>query len=131
MRSAIRNQRLQNFLIYWIPVIVYAIFIFYLSSLPFTLKRKPFPHYDKVLHLFIYGIYCVLIGRALKITVRDGLKVYVPLIAILLTIGYGIFDEFHQIYTPMRTADIQDVYADGLGAIIAQMLLFIRRLFPR
>lgn len=70
-------------------------------------------------------------GRALKVTVNDGLKVYVPLIAILLTIGYGIFDEFHQIYTPMRTADIQDVYADGIGAIVAQIILFIRRFISR
>ena len=130
-RSAIRNQRIQKFLIYWVPVIIYALFIFYLSSISFTLKRKPFPNYDKVLHFVIFGILCVLLSRALKVTVRDGLKTYVPVLAILLTIVYGIFDEYHQIYTPMRRADIEDVFADGLGAVIAQTALFVRRLFYR
>ncbi len=130
-RSAISNQRLQKFLIYWVPVIIYAAFIFYLSSISFAIKRRPFPHYDKVLHLFIYGILCLLFGRALKVTVRDGVKIYVPLIAILLTIGYGIFDEYHQSYTPMRRADIQDVFADGLGAVAAQTALFIKRFLYR
>jgi len=36
----------------------------------------------------------------------------------LLSVAYGSTDEFHQSFTPGRTPDIADVYADAIGACL-------------
>lgn len=49
--------------------------------------------------------------------------------AIVLTVAYGMLDEFHQRYTPGRQSDPFDVLVDFLGA--ATFVLVIPRLYDR
>ncbi len=44
--------------------------------------------------------------------------------AIFLTFLYGIFDEIHQVFTPMRSAGVFDVFVDTLGGILGGVIIW-------
>ncbi|MBI2346158.1 MAG: VanZ family protein [Deltaproteobacteria bacterium] len=106
---------------YWIPVLLYAGFIWYLSSGPVGAPRFPFA--DKLGHLAIYAGLGFLLLRALACTqgaiTRPGI-----LLAILLTTAYGMTDELHQLSVPQRTADPLDVCADLIGGALGAWAYF-------
>ena len=49
-------------------------------------------------------------GFSRRVTAR------VALGALIITIGYGAFDEIHQWFVPGRWAELADWYADSIGA---------------
>lgn len=123
----------QMFIRYWLPVIVYAGFIFYLSSFPIRIRHIPFPYYDKVFHFFEYGIYAGLWYRALRMTTR--LPSYgwgwTGIAAFLICIIFGVGDEFYQAFMPYRVSDIYDVAADASGAFTAVSLASVKGYITR
>lgn len=42
-----------------------------------------------------------------------------------IVIGYGIFDELHQAYTPGRSVDGKDLLADVAGGVLAGGILAV------
>ena len=46
-------------------------------------------------------------------------------LAVALTSGYGITDEVHQGYVPLRTRDLFDWYADTAGAVVGAGLVAV------
>lgn len=97
--------------------------IFLVSSNP-SPPRMP----EGLSHGLIHGLtYCVLamfILRALasgdwkKVTlVRMGCS-------LALSIFYGLTDEFHQMFVPGRVADVYDLLADTVGAIIGVFVVW-------
>ncbi|HEY4619878.1 MAG TPA: VanZ family protein [Nitrospirota bacterium] len=38
-------------------------------------------------------------------------------------------DEFHQSFVPARDSDVKDIAADGIGAMAAMTIVYIRRRF--
>ena len=73
----------------------------------------------KAAHLSVFGMLALLIRFALS------KSRYQYLIAWSLATLYGVFDEFHQSLTPGRTASINDVGYDSLGALIALTLYWV------
>jgi len=63
-----------------------------------------------------YGFLTVLFIFALLNSWKAELK-KVLIVAILLTIGAGVFDEIHQSFVPSRTGRVQDIVTNGLAAI--------------
>jgi VanZ family protein len=100
----------------WGPVIAYMVLIFLESSM----SNPPLPSNvsDKSAHMSGYLLMGVLAVRA----VHGGLPARVTLrgaiIAMLVTIGYGAFDELHQYFVPGRSADVFDLLADTSGGLI-------------
>jgi VanZ family protein len=45
----------------------------------------------------------------------------------LLTILYGVTDEFHQSFVPGRHASLLDLVADSFGALLFAPWVFVRR----
>ena len=43
--------------------------------------------------------------------------------ALLITIGYALTDEFHQSFTPGREPHLRDIVIDGIGAAVALKLV--------
>ena len=43
-------------------------------------------------------------------------------VAIAITVGHGMGDEFHQWFVPGRSADLRDLAADGAGALLATIV---------
>ncbi len=49
-------------------------------------------------------------------------------LAVLLSVGYAALDEYHQSFTPSRTASVGDVAIDGCGAVFGLVLLGLAKL---
>jgi len=107
---------------YWAPVALYAGVIFYLSAqshpedqLPsFLLKEIS----DKVLHAVEYGILSLLCYRAFSRAAGPGLARQAVVLAILTAAVYGLTDEVHQAFVPLRESSWQDWLADTVGATL-------------
>ncbi|MFQ5862844.1 MAG: VanZ family protein [Candidatus Brocadiales bacterium] len=102
----------------WLPVILYASLIFWASSKPTTpIPPIPLPHADKGIHFVEFAILCYLICWAQGPPGRNVKKSM--LLAILITSAYGITDEYHQSFTPLRQPEVGDWVADTFGAVAA------------
>ena len=92
--------------------------IFLLSSIPgSSFKALPFPGCDKLIHFAEYMVLGFLWARALA----PGTAA-----AILIGIFFGITDEYHQIFVPLRQFCVVDIVFDCIGVItgvICQRLL--------
>lgn len=109
--------RKKIFFWYWLPLFVYAGFIFFLSSLSVRADLAV-PGLDKVMHLGEYLVFGVLLSRAIeKSFPQDTLTKYYLWI-ILLSFLYGISDEIHQLFVKSREFSFWDVCADTIGAAI-------------
>ncbi|MEK8129882.1 VanZ family protein [Paenibacillus filicis] len=49
----------------------------------------------------------------------------VKALVVLLCVLYGVTDEFHQSFVPGRTPDIADIRNDGIGALLAMLVVSI------
>lgn len=98
--------------------------IFYLSSQSWIADiDPPFAHFDKLAHMGEYGILCLLLYRAFSSTSGCLWKRHPVMFSILFTVLYGFSDEIHQMFVPMRTADMADVLANSLGAGLSHLCL--------
>lgn len=120
----IKNKKI----FYWAAAITYALLIFFLSSLSGSQTDRfyLFKNSDKVIHIMVYAVLCLLLNRAFFFTFKNSVKRYVPIIAIFISIVYAITDEFHQSFVPGRYASMDDIFADGIGAVISQIILYIK-----
>ena len=107
---------------YWVPVALYAGAIFYLSAqshpedqLPLFVLRDIS---DKVLHAVEYGILSLLCYRAFRWAAGPAVARQAVVLAIVTASVYGITDEVHQAFVPLREASWQDWLADTAGAVI-------------
>jgi len=96
----------------WTATISYMAVIFYFSSLSRPIKYELPYGVDKVIHFIEYAILSFLMSYSLK---NSGVRRYV-LVGWILASFYGITDEIHQSFVPMRDASAFDVFADGLGS---------------
>ena len=110
---------------YVLPLILYAIFIFQISTISevptirgiLTQEKLPKGVWtgDDIEHIVEYGIFAFLSLRMFK---QTKLKFRAHQFAILLTILYGATDELHQLFVPERTASIKDLFFDALASLI-------------
>jgi len=68
--------------------------------------------FDKVTHFFVYGLLATLV-------VRNGFVPRFGWLAVLIVSAFGATDEWHQSFTPGRSAEVADWVADTLGALVA------------
>ncbi len=103
---------------YYLPPILYAGLIFYLSSRSF--ENVSLAHgLDKGVHLIVYAGLGYLVLRALH---RFEQRPRIYLWAVCLVFLYGLSDELHQRMVPGRTFEILDLLVDGLGGILAAVV---------
>jgi VanZ family protein len=118
----------------WAPPLLWSVIIFALSSIPGN-QFPPMPGWwsaDKLVHGAIYGVLGALCWRAMRATWARGQGTGMQIIAAVAVTGlYGITDELHQAFTPMRSPDPFDVIADIggglLGALVCVAILARRR----
>ena len=112
------QSKLRNFLICWLPLIIYCLAIYIQSGQP-GLKHIPDVRFlDKFLHFGAYGLLGILFFRAYETLPLKANKTLLILLSIGSATLYGISDEIHQYFVPSRTADIADMAADSVGSII-------------
>ncbi len=100
----------------WIPAILWAGLIFFLSSIP-DLKSN-FPTtldliLRKLAHMVEFGILTWLVWRAILSFSWSG----------IISLLYAISDELHQRFVPGREGTLRDVIIDAIGVIIAILVL--------
>jgi VanZ family protein len=109
--------KLKRFVLYWLPLILYCLFIYIQSDYPSPEQIPVFPYVDKVLHVTAYGIMGILFYRAYQtLRFKDNIKMLMFLSVVSASL-YGISDEIHQSFVPFREAEVADAIADMIGAI--------------
>jgi VanZ family protein len=112
----------KNFRRYWLPVIIWAILIFIVSSISrFPKQLEPAFSMDKLAHCIEYAIFGFLLARAFRNSQESNLKKFFRIFAMICVIVYGITDEWHQSFVPYRTASVIDLLYDGIGGMVGQM----------
>lgn len=88
----------------------------------------PARHLDKVVHFFAYAALAMFMQFSLRKsgasapTSRFAGKRSV-ILASMLTIAVGAFDESFQFFSPYRTASLFDLLADALGAVAGSLMM--------
>ena len=102
---------------YWLPLIVYCVFIYIQSSYPSPQRLPSFEFSDKLLHFAAYALMGVLFYRAYQtLPFKTNLQMVV-LFSMISASLYGVSDEIHQSFVPYRDGSFWDVIADILGAV--------------
>ena len=105
----------------WIPAVLWSAGIFALSSIPGSaFPRLPsWWNADKFVHTGIYAVLGALCWYGARGTLPHGRGALAQVIvAGLISALYGITDEAHQAFTPLRTPDPFDVAADAVGGLL-------------
>lgn len=105
-------------LVYWLPVLVYCLFIFAQSGGASPIRMNLFPHQDKVAHALGYALLGALLVRAFRGTRPETGWRTLWLLGALAAGLYGLTDEFHQSFVSVRSADPADFVADLAGGAI-------------
>ncbi len=74
---------------------------------------------DKLVHALVFGGLAVLIYRSLRLQKPAWSRQAVVVFGVLATVAYGCLDEGHQSLVSERRAELADVAADGIGALLA------------
>ena len=140
--------KLNKFHIFVSFTCVYAVFLFYLSSLSsppgppelgflygivhfledLGLKFLIYPFYfayrypDKFAHVILYMGFGLLLNPTLRSSKKEVLSKYAAPFSIAIGTLYGVTDEFHQYFVPFRSASSMDLFADFMGLLFAQLL---------
>src|SRR5262249_36643446 len=90
-----------------------------------SISRTPaFVHgVDKDLHAMLYAGLGVLVVRALTGGFRRRVTLVIVGATIVIGAAYGVSDEFHQSFVPMRRVEALDVVAGTVGISIAAFAL--------
>jgi VanZ family protein len=117
-----KDNPFMRFINFWLPVIIYAIFIFSMSSIPGDSLPSLFRFQDVFGHLLEYMVFGILIRRAMK-AYYPGMVYGVRLCWVLfISLAYAATDELHQSFIPSRTPSFVDIAYDGLGVVLANII---------
>ena len=127
------KQTYRRILINWIPLVIYCIFIFIMSSIS-TPKMMPDVTYsDKILHFGAFVVLAVLFWRAfasLHLGIKNRILIALTLIS---SIAFGVLIEVNQSFLSYRQAEMADIGADVIGTfagIIISLWYFNRKAGP-
>ena len=113
-----RPARVDRALSLWGPPVIYALAIFVSSSLS-TVPSPPARLTDKHMHVLAYAGLSLVLLRALSSARWTGVTVATVAQAAIIAVAYGGSDEWHQSFVPGRAAELSDVGADAVGAVLA------------
>jgi hypothetical protein len=101
-------------LILWGPVVAYCALIFALSSIS-RVPALPGGMSDKTAHALLYSGLGFLVARALSGGAARPMRLGVPVAVVAFSALYGLSDECHQLFVPLRQFDLLDLASDVAG----------------
>ena len=106
-------------------LILWWIAMFTVTSIPgSSLPEVDVVNFDKLVHVFIYGILAFLLTVAFTKRGIVGLKR--SIFVILIGLAYSVFDEWHQPFVG-RTCSILDIIANFIGiGLVTLVSLFVK-----
>ncbi len=135
------SRKSSNFARYWLPVMIWAVAIFFASTDSFSAEHTGTvlrwivdhlggmtPAHFELLHFYVrkaahvteYAIFSILLYRGLQGD-RRGWSWKFAAIAVAVCLIYAATDEFHQEFVPSRGPSPKDVAIDTTGALVAQL----------
>lgn len=84
------------------------------------------PGLDKTGHLVLYGGLAAVVSLGVRRSGRPVTPWKQCFVPILFATAYGLTDELHQLFVPLREFDLADLFADTAGASLAQAALCFR-----
>jgi VanZ family protein len=113
----------------WLPLIVWIVMIFGLSSIPgLSSDDLRFPTgFDKIVHFIEYAIFAMLYYRGLS---YGGVRIRwsIVIIVILSGIAFAALDEMYQSYIPRRDSSLYDLVMDSAGVVAGTLAAVVRHM---
>jgi len=113
----------------WLPLIVWIVMIFGLSSIPgLSSDDLRFPAgSDKIVHFIEYAIFAMLYYRGLS---YGGVRIRwsIVIIVILSGIAFAALDEMYQSYIPRRDSSLYDLVMDSAGVVAGTLAAVVRHM---
>lgn len=107
----------KEFTIYWLPSILWAMAIMYVSTRPLDLPAYV-PSQDKYAHTIVYGVMSILLVRSCIFSMKyRGYMIPVVVFSIITISLYGAMIEVIQIYCN-RFFEWNDIIANTLGSVL-------------
>lgn len=110
--------KLLDGLFVWGPAVAMMVVIFIISSTSNPPPTTSIGIPDVGAHAVAYCVLGMFVLRGFAVAQWDGVTKVTALVAFVLTVGYGISDEWHQSFVPGRTSEVRDIVADAIGAAI-------------
>ncbi len=113
-------------------LLVWMAVIFSFSMLPGKETAGPPPIWyfieRKGAHVFEYALLTILSFRFFELSFRRESVLAVLGLSMAFALMYGMTDELHQFFVPLRGARFSDVLIDGLGVLLASVvIIFVRK----
>ena len=109
----------------YIPLAVYWILIFILTTIPQGAFNELFKFSDKIKHFIAYTILTVLLSLSLHFQRKiSRLSIKYMFYTSIIVLLYATADELHQLFIPGRSAELLDWLADFFGLLLG---LFITK----
>ena len=107
----------------WAAFTVYCVIIFVGSSIPGDRIDIDGPGIDKLIHTIEYSILSLLLFLSLRLssTIKMNAVFWVSAIGSSL---YGLSDEIHQLFVPLREFDVLDIICNTSGSILGAYVMF-------
>jgi VanZ family protein len=121
------QAKINILIVYWLPLILYCLLIFIQSSKPSFQQLPDIKHFDKLLHFVCYAFLGILFFRAFGTMRLKQFRKLLILFSILCATLYGISDEIHQYFVPLREASFSDVIANTLGSVFGVYVYSLRK----
>lgn len=103
----------------WLPVPVWMLVIFILSSVPGPdIPDLPIPDFHKVVHFFEYSVLGGLWVRALLLRWPGTAYLRFSILAWFLTAAFAFSDEWHQTFVSGRSGRLEDVFFDMICSVL-------------
>lgn len=78
---------------------------------------------DKLQHIVAFGLIAAMVLTGMIRSKRNHPLRRLMMVPVLFTIAFGLTDEFHQSFVPLRNVDPFDIVADAVGASLAVYVL--------
>ena len=115
------NWRRLQIGISWLLFVGWAAGVTWLSSLPGSALpriRVPMPHFDKVVHWFIFFVGALCLMLALRVSWPEKRRRWAAWFTMVVLSIFGFANEWQQLWTPGRTGgSLGDVAANTVGVL--------------
>ncbi|HEY8171763.1 MAG TPA: VanZ family protein [Dehalococcoidia bacterium] len=122
MPLARRLRSLADTVLRWPLLVAWLALIFALSSIPNEVQSPSSLPFDKVAHLVEYGALAFI---AAWVFGRGHVTSRIAAIAVAFALLYGVSDELHQAFVPGRDPSLDDLAADGVGALLGALVAWM------
>lgn len=105
-----------------ILTVLIAFEIFYISSIPGSQVTRTGISIDITIlyHFIVFFLFSFFLLTSIKGSHK--IKVKHIIIVLAVSIAYALLDELHQMFVPLRVADIFDILTDMAGILLATLL---------